>query len=158
VLGHEALVVEFFITAMGTKQVSTRFTRMGAATIDARPAMRTIGEMLFEITQTTFESQGRRGGGSWRRDSPAWLARKIRGGLDPRIGYATHALVKSVTEPDAPGQVFELRRNSLRFGSSLPYAKTQQRNRPFIKLTVNDRARMRLIIREHLIGAWKARL
>lgn len=150
--------MEFFLEAMGTKQVATRFNRMGAASVNAEPAFRTIAEMLFKITQTTFESQGRRGGGSWRRDSPAWLARKIRGGLDPRIGYATHALVKSVTEPGAPGQVLRIRRQSLRFGSRLPYAQTQQRHRPFIKLTVYDRSNMRAIIREHLITAWRSGL
>jgi phage gpG-like protein len=150
--------MEFFLEAMGTKQVATRFNRMGAASQDARPAFRTIAEMLFAITRTTFESQGRRGGGSWRRDSPEWLARKIRGGLDPRIGYATHSLVKSVTEPGAPGQVLVIRRNKILFGSRLPYAAAQQRQRPFIKLTAADRLHMRDIIRSYLIETWKGRV
>jgi phage gpG-like protein len=148
--------VEFFIKAMGVKQVSTKFTRLGQAAADAAPAMESVAQLIFSIEKTVFNSQGRRGGGSWKQDSPDWLARKIRNGQDPRINHMTLALRRSVTEPGAPGQVLEVSPASLVVGSSLPQAAPSQRNRPFIKFTVADRTAMRGVIREHLMAAWRA--
>lgn len=146
----------FTITAMGTERVQQRFNRMGASLIDAAPAFTTILELIYEIETAIFESQGRRGGGSWRRDSPAWLARKARQGLDPRVGFATQALFRSVTTPGDPGQVLEMTKSTLRFGSRLPYARAQQEHRPFIKWTLRDKARMRDIIKDYIVAAWNA--
>jgi hypothetical protein len=112
--------------------------------------------LIFSIEKTVFNSQGRRGGGSWKQDSPDWLARKIRNGQDPRINHMTLALRRSVTEPGAPGQVLEVSPASLVVGSSLPQAAPSQRNRPFIKFTVADRTAMRGVIREYLMAAWRA--
>src|SRR5438132_10488716 len=120
--------MEFFIRAIGEKQVRTSFQRMGFAAANASPAFRSIANLIMEIEAQVFASQGRRGGGSWKRDTVDWLERKMRQRLDPRINIATGALMESVTEPGAEGQVLQITRNRLVFGSSLPYAAVTQRN------------------------------
>jgi phage gpG-like protein len=147
--------MQYFIEAMGIRQVQTKFSRVGLASQDAAPAFRSIAALLFAIEEQIFNSQGRRGGGSWRNLTAEWMLYKIRNRLDPRIGHATHALRESVTELNAPGQILLIGRKSLVFGSDLPYAATQQRNRPFIKYTLNDKARMRNILRDYLVAAWR---
>lgn len=146
----------YIIRAMGVKQAATRFTRMGEAGIAAQPAMEAVAAEMMRIIGVTFQSQGRRGGGSWRHLTTEWLMRKQRNNLDPRIGYATHALVNSVTKPGADRQILEIGPHSVQLGSLLPYAATQQRHRPFVKFTLNDRHNLALIVKEWLIAAWKA--
>jgi phage gpG-like protein len=147
--------MEYFLEAFGFKEMQTRFTRMGMAAIDAEPAMVTILHRMMEIIDATFESQGRRGGGSWKHDTQEWLERKQRLGLDPRIGHATLALRNSLTKEGEPGGDHETGPNFARVGSFLPYAETQQYNRPFIKLMKSDRAELRDIVRRYLIAAWR---
>jgi hypothetical protein len=151
-----ALVMEFFIRAMGAKRKITQFRNLAAAARNEFPALEAIKELLFEIEEATFRGQGRRGGGSWKQLTDAWLTRKLRNGLDPRINIATGALLASVTEEGAEGQIIEIDRTTLIFGSSLPQAGPSQKYRPFIKLLPNDVARMRVIIREHLVAGWNA--
>lgn len=148
--------MEFFVQAMGTKRVATKFSRLGASAIDARPIMRSVAEIIFAIEEATFEGQGRRGGGSWKRDTTDWLTRKIRNGLDPRINHATLALRKSMTVPGSAGQILEISRNSLIVGSDLPQAGPSQRERPFVKFTSSDRLKLRDTVREGLMAAWRA--
>lgn len=148
--------MEFFVHAMGIKQAQVRFNRMGAAAIDARPAFETIADLIMEIEKIIFQSQGRRGGGSWKRLSDPWLKRKVRTGLDPRINFATHALHNAMTVRGDDNQFLHVDRERLIIGAFLPYAATAQKNRPFVKLTVGDRIEIRNVIRDHLFAAWRA--
>jgi hypothetical protein len=148
--------MEIFIEAMGLKRVRTKFARLAEGSAALQPAFHTIAELIYGIEEQTFESQGRRGGGSWERDTQEWLLQKQRLNLDPRIGFATHALRDSVSVPGAAGQVLEIGRSHMVFGSDLPYAQAQQRHRPFIKWTIYDRARMRELIRDYLMVVWKS--
>lgn len=148
--------MEFFVKAMGIKQTQTRFDRMGAAALSAKPAFENILELIFGIEETVFSAQGRRGGGSWKRDSPGWMARKLRDGLDPRINHATLALRDAMTIRSAPGQIVHVGETSLELGTDLPQAGPSQRNRPFVDFTPTDRALMRGMIRTHLKAAWSA--
>jgi phage gpG-like protein len=146
---------KFFVETQGTREVATSFQRMGYAASHARPAFRTIALLIMEIMDRVFDSEGRRGGGSWKLDSVDWLERKMRMGLDPRINHATLALRDSVTVPGADGQIMEVTDRALYFGSDLPYAGVTQENRPFMKFTAGDRMEMRDIIRDYLIAAWE---
>jgi len=148
--------MQYILRAMGIKQAETRFKRMGVAAIAAKPAMEAVTNRLMRIVDQTFESEGRRGGGSWKQDTEEWLLRKQRNNLDPRIGHATLALRKSLTEIGAPHQIRRVEHNFAELGSSLPYAETQQRHRPFLKLTKADKIGLRTIIRDWLIEAWRA--
>lgn len=148
--------MQFFVEMQGTKQVSTKFARMAQSASNFTPAWEAVLTRLFAIEASTFDSQGRRGGGSWKADSPEWLARKMRDGLDPRINHATLALRNSMTVRDAPGQILHITPQALYFGSDLPYAGVSQENRPFVKLTAGDRVAIRNLIRDQLMAAWRS--
>lgn len=147
---------EYVVRSQGAKQVAVKFTRMGEAAVAARPAMEAVAILMMKALGMTFESQGRRGGGSWKRDTPEWLTRKLRNHLDPRIGHATLALRNSVSIPGAPHQDLLVTDTLVHLSSDLPYARTEQRHRPFVKFTIYDRMRMRDIIRDHLMTAFHA--
>jgi phage gpG-like protein len=140
----------FFIEIVGDKVVEYNLRRMGRAAIRARPAMRKIAEMLLVIEGKIFEGQGRRGGGSWAQLTEEWLMKKIRMGLDPRINIATGALMKSMSEPEAPHQLLHIGDTRVLLGSSLPYAETAERHRPYSRLTQGDQIAMGLIVLEHI--------
>ena len=144
----------FSIEAFGITQAKARFNRLGAAAIDLAPAWEEILQFFFWIEDATFQSQGRRGGGGWAEDSEEWLASKARQGLDPRINFATWALYDAMTELDAPGQIIEITPQTLSIGSSLPQAAPSQKYRPFVKLTVSDKATMAQLMKDHFIRAW----
>lgn len=146
----------YTIRAYNAKQVATRFERMGLAAVSAKPAMETISEEIMRIFGQIFESQGRRGGGSWKRDSAEWLLRKQRMNLDPRIGHASLALRRSLTIPGDAHQIKDVTDTSVHVGTDLPYAATEQLHRPFVHFTVYDRMRMRMIVRNHLMRAFTA--
>jgi hypothetical protein len=147
--------VKYTLEAFGIKESITRFERMGTAAIAAEPAMEAVLKRLMRIIGQTFESEGRRGGGSWKQDTEDWLLRKQRNGLDPRIGHATLALRESVSIWGADHQIRDVGPNYAKLGSDLPYADTSQRHRPFIKLTKLDKVGLRTIVRDYLIMAWR---
>ena len=144
-----------YFQAINTKVVETKFAMMGNNAVNAKPALEKVADYMMEVMAKNFQSQGRRGGGSWKRISPGWRARKVRMGLDPRIGHATLALRKSMTKRDAPEQILSVGRTRVTLGSKLPYAKVQQRNRPYVYTLAEDRAEMVSIIRRHVLSAWR---
>lgn len=148
--------MNFYFEAMGIREVEVKFDRIGVAAGNATPAMELVADYMLLAENEVFDSQGRRGGHSWRELTFGWLARKWREGLDLRIGHATLFLRRSVTVRGAFGQILEVGPHTLRFGSGFRYAETQQRNRPFIQLTPEDRVAIRSIIRSYLMAAWGA--
>lgn len=148
-------MTRYYIEAVGTKLMETKFNRLGRSAVRARPAMRRVAMILFGIERATFNSQGRRGGGSWKNISSDWLNRKIREGLDPRILHARHLLRNSLSEPGAAHQQLLIGDTRVVLGTDLPYAARQNRERPFAKITKKDELLMRAVVREHLMQAWR---
>jgi phage gpG-like protein len=147
--------VRYYIKTHNVDRAVAKFERMADAAIDTRPAMETIAGLMMGIIKATFESQGRRGGGSWAQLSTEWLLRKQRLGLDPRIGFAWHRLVEAFGTPGAPHQILEIGRHNVTIESDLPYAATQQAHRPFIRFTMRDRLEMSQVVTDHLVNAWR---
>lgn len=145
----------YTIRALNAKQVATRFERMGYAAVSAKPAMETIAEMMMRIFGAIFESQGRRGGGSWKFDTVEWLTRKQRMGLDPRINHATGALRRAMSEPGAEHQILLVGDTSVHLGTDLDYAQAVNRVRPFVKFRKQDKEAMRRVVRDYLVAAWR---
>jgi hypothetical protein len=148
----------FTFKALGIEEAKVRFNRLGAAAIDLAPAWAEILQYFYWIEDATFQSQGRRGGGSWAEDSEDWLAQKARMGLDPRINFATWALYDAMTLPDAPGQKIHMTPASLEVGSDLPQAGPSQQFRTFVKLTPQDRVEFAELMKRHFIRAWNERV
>lgn len=120
--------------------------------------MEKVAGLMMVFIGKTFDSEGRRGGGSWARDTEEWLARKLYNGLDPHIGQATLKLRNAFSEPGSAHQILEILPHSVHLTTDLPYAGTQQEHRPFIKYTPTDVLAMREVVREHLLEAWRAAL
>lgn len=142
------------IRAFGLVEAETRFTRMGQAAINARPALLVVAEEIRRIIRVSFESGGRRAGGSWKQDSPGWLRSKMIMGGDPRVGFFTGDLFRSYTHPGAHGSILSIGPRHVNVGSSLKYARTQQKHRP-VWLIPSDHVKMRMIIRDYLLVTWK---
>ena len=156
--------MKFEVLIFGEQALATKFTRMGDDALDASPAFDNVAEYLFKITDTTFNSQGRRGGGSWRMLTPKWAKYKAKRGWDTRILHQFGNLRESVTRRGAKGQILDIRPQSLLFGSDLEYAARHQfgvpgktPKREFVKVTKNDTMKIRDLIRDHLMRAWRAR-
>lgn len=153
------------VSTFGFKQVSTKFNRMAHEAVDARPAFNEVTTYLMNVIDKTFSSEGRRGGGSWKRLSTRWLRFKVSRGFDTRIlhQHRPSVLRRSVTKRRARGQVLLITPHSMTLASNLDYAATQQFGRPsrgiparpFIKTTPTDREQMRNIVRDHLMRPWQ---
>lgn len=140
----------YFIEAQGIRTTIRRLTRMGTAAVRARPAMAKVAAYLLEVEGAIFRSQGRRGGGSWRRDTDEWLQRKMRLGLDPRINIASEALMRSMSVAGAPHQLLHIGDTRVLLGSTLPYADKVNEERPFTHILERDKLQMRAIVAEHI--------
>jgi phage gpG-like protein len=150
------------VQLIGGDKVEAVLRRSAVNTRNAAPAFDRIATYLMRITEKQFESQGRRGGGSWARLTPAWAQRKVALGGDPRILHFTGALRRSVTTRKARGQILVVQRDSLQFGSELEYAAVHQRGhtamnipaRPYLKLLTIDRRAIGSLISEHVMDSW----
>jgi phage gpG-like protein len=126
---------------------------------NTRPVMEAIAEDMLRVEAAQFDSQGRRGGGSWKRDLPSTVERKLFGDRDPRIMHDRERLRISLTKRDSPDNVLEVTDNTIRFGTRVPYAATHQYGRghiparPIIKFLPRDRERWARMVGEHVMGA-----
>src|SRR5262245_49475951 len=116
----------FDIKIYGITETRAMLRRGMAAAEFMEPALERVAIDMMDVVQRNFESQGRRGGGSWKRLDPKWEARKIEAGLDPRILIARGALMDSVTRWGAPNQDLRIDNDSIELRSELDYAAAQQ--------------------------------
>jgi phage virion morphogenesis protein len=153
--------MQYTIQIIGVDHVIEVLRRTALNMRDARRGMSQIADYLMQITATQFDSQGRRGGGSWRRLTPEYQKRKAREGKDPRILHATGVLRKSVTKRRARGQILVINKDSLQFGSNIEYAAVHQRGggrgipaRPYLKILPRDRTAIADILGGYIMEAW----
>lgn len=145
----------------GATVVKASMNRAGFAAEHAMPALLNVARYIYYVEATIFQSQGRRGGGSWKKLSPEWSFRKRVASLDPRIMIATGDLLKAMTQHGAAHQIFQVDDGQLVMGTTLPYAHRHQYGRggmprrSFVKITVQDRDNMRGIVRRHIMDAFK---
>jgi len=140
------------IDVIGGTKIRARLTRMGSNVINMRPAMSKVADYILMAESRIFDSQGRRGGGSWKRVTVEWARRKREQGLDPRILHARGRLRNSMTKRGDKNQKLILTSSSVTVGSELPYAEAMNRERPFVKLLPGDHAKMREIVRAHIMS------
>lgn len=110
----------------GQTLISRELLRVGKYAGDARPAMAAIADVMIDETRQQFASEGRHASGGWQPLKPATVAAKARHGHRPEILRRTDALLRSLTVKGDPNQVLQVGRQSLTFGSSLPYADLHQ--------------------------------
>jgi hypothetical protein len=145
-----------FVELLGDRVIERKLRHVAATRANMRLILRgPVADVIFEIEAQIFQGQGRRGGGSWKQLTPAWLNRKIENGLDPRIGHATLALRRAFTVREAEHQRLVATSQSLTISSSLPQAVPQQRERPFVDFSRLDRIEIAAVIKHQLNEAWR---
>lgn len=155
----------FQVEEKGANKVAATLKRGARSGRDTRVVMDRIVLDMMRVERTIFSSEGRRGGGGWRGLKPDTIKR--RGGStailrthDVKPGYAKYgpdALYRSLTETGTPFQILNVTRNTVRFGTSRPYAAVQQSGggrtpaRPFMRFLPSDEGRWANMIAEHLM-------
>lgn len=151
------------IELMGERVVRRKLLRGAQAALSMRPALIEVRTDMQRAIRMNFQSQGRRGGGSWKQLDPKTVESKERAGLDPRILMARHRLIDSFTRRSSRYMRTRIANDRVELESTLPYAAVQQYGsddghvpaRPFVRFTEYDRTRWATICRNHLIGAMR---
>lgn len=114
----------FTITLHGELLTIRQLENLGQNAVFPRAALNEIVEDMRRISRIQFESEGRRGGGSWRQLEPATIRRKAARGRDIGILRETEKLFNSLTLPHSRNQDVQISPDGIRFGSKLEYADT----------------------------------
>jgi len=149
------------ITIMGNEEARLMLNQMAERVENMQPVMWRIREDIYRVVKATFESQGRRHGGSWAHLSEKWQERKIKMGWDPRILYGkpTQTLMRSMTVRGHYMQRTKVTRHSVEVGTRVVYADVQQHGnadipaRPFINFHGRDRDRWAQMVADHVMKA-----
>lgn len=119
---------------------------------------RIVADMML-TEEKIFASQGRRGGGSWKKLKPSTVARKgtseilrTRGARRGYSKFPVDSLFKSLTKVGSSYQVLNVTRTRILFGTDHPYAEVISSQRPFMKFTNNDADKWKAMLAEHLMA------
>lgn len=159
----------FIIKDFGTTERTAKKLGRGAAAAQVMEAP--FAEIVADMMRTeiaVFASEGRRGGGSWKKLKEDTVRKKgntellrTRGAKPKYSRPGNDALFKSVTVPGAKFQIVRITNNIVEFGTDAPHADAMQHGapsknipaRPFFKFTVHDVERWHRIILGHLTRA-----
>lgn len=108
------------VRCTGATQTRDRLRDVGERGGDLRKASSAVRTIYREAQEAKFASAGH---GTWPALKPETVEAKRRRGLDTRLMRASGALYKALTAPRAGAQVDERHKDSLVFGTSLPYAR-----------------------------------
>lgn len=149
--------MEFFVLDVNAsaERVAAKLNLGADRALNNEEPMWNIVEDLFKVEAAIFSSQGRRGGGSWKRLSPDYAKRK--GNTKILKGTTDETLFRSLTEQDAPFQILHVDNTGIEFGTDRPFAAVHQEGsrtnprRPFIRFTQFDINRWNQILATHLM-------
>lgn len=161
-------------TDFGTAELeAARLAAVARAARDTQPVMYRIVRDMFRIEGILFQSQGRRGGGSWKRLKEDTIRKKgttrilFTRGADPSYKSlpGDDVLFQSVARPGAAYQDVKVFRNRIEFGTRRPHAASHQYGaprknipaRPFIEFLATDEIRWRRWIGEHIVLPHRAK-
>jgi len=149
------------IEILGADFVKRQLFRGAQAAGDMEPALSDIADDMMRIMDIQFQSQGRRGGGSWAHLSTDWYNRKAELGYDLRILFAEGYLHESMTVRGSPEQILEIDGKSLSIDTEVEYADIHQHGgrgipaRPFAVFLDTDKARWARMCEDSLYKAMK---
>lgn len=156
--------MEFNITSEGTAEHVALLLRSGARRgRDTHAVMDKIVADMMRVERAVFDSQGRRGGGSWARLKPDTVKKKgtteilrTRGAKAGYSKFPADSLFRSLTELGAEYQILDVGNDRILFGTDHPYAEVIAGQRPFMNYTNYDAERWKLMIAEHLMAPFIA--
>lgn len=126
--GHATLMtVAIDFDVMGEKQVSRELLRFGSRALDARPAWALIMDDMMDAAARQFDTEGQSGSGGWAPLAESTILEKNRLGFDLNPLIRTLELRDSLTEPAHPMGIRFMSKDSLQFGSRVPYGPFHQR-------------------------------
>jgi phage gpG-like protein len=157
------------VESFGMELVAHKWRRSTTDAINMKPAFDKVANYFMGSIDRSFSSQGRRGGGSWRRVTPKWAKYKARVKGDPRIlhfgvthkSQKTEHLRRSLTKRRASKQVLIINPHGMILESRVSYARKHQFGRgntparPFVKVLPGDRQAAVQIIEDHLTRQWQ---
>lgn len=103
----------------GANVAAKHLRDMGRRARDTRDSSYKVRTIFRKAEEKRFASQG---AGTWAALKDSTSDKKRRLHQDPRVLRATNALYKSLTAPRATGQIDERTPDSMRYGTSVPYA------------------------------------
>ncbi len=146
------------LEAFGEQQFSREILRVGRNAGDMRPAFNNVHDLLLDVEQAQFSTEGAAYSGGWRPLAASTVAYKARNNLDPRILHATLRLRNSLTQRSHPDHVYDVSSDDMFVGSRVEYGQFHQRGnpnmprrRPF-QLDNAVRSEIVKILQRHLLG------
>lgn len=114
------------ITTAGQEALKRSFYKVVEAVDDFRPHWKEVKSELFEIEREIFASEGgKSASGRWQELPSPYKEIKAANYGDHGILYREGDFYRSLTS-DTPDTIFNTDKNTLEFGSSLPYFRAHQ--------------------------------
>lgn len=126
---------------------------------DLTPVWPEVAEVFYRIEAEQFATEGGHSGQEWRELSRGYEQYKTLKHPGKSILEVTGALRDSLTDPNDPNHVTDMRADSLTIGATLAYAKYHQRGterlpqRKIFDLTDRDKADLLSAARRELAAA-----
>jgi phage gpG-like protein len=147
------------VTIFGDNAVEANLIHGAEALANMEPVLTEVAKDVMRVIRVTIEGQGRRYGGSWHALDPAYLARKVKKGLDPRILIATKKMLNAYSEFGNENQALQILPHSLFLGSHLDYpgyheyGTSKMPARSFLEFYPQDRKRWSTMVSEYITVA-----
>jgi len=151
------------IWEQGFEFIEESLTETSLGVEDATAIMDNVADDMMTDIYQLFQSQGRRGGGSWAPLSEKYQIAKLEAGYDVRILFRKHDLVRAATVRGAPDQTLEVDESSVYLTVDLDYAEYHMTGtgrmpaRPWIKFTESDKRHWAQMIADQMIAPMKRR-
>lgn len=119
--GSTGFALDFTADPRDLRAAERRLMRMADRTMDMRPAMLEVKEVMMAGHIANFEGQGSEFGEKWKLNTPGTLARKLRMGQGNEPMKATGALERALQ--GGKGKRTRVGKSSVRVGVSLKQAR-----------------------------------
>lgn len=145
-------MLRFSAEVNGFQVLDRAFNRIDSRISDFRSVWPEVARTFYEIETQQFDTEGASGAsGKWTALSPAYEQWKEVHFPGEQILQASHALVDSMTSPDANDSIFRADPLSLTIGTKREGAAKHQRTRPIISLREEQKRRLQKAIQAGLV-------
>jgi len=145
-------LIKFSAEIQGVEVLNRSFNRIEQYISDFRSVWPAVAKTFYEIEREQFNTEGATGAsGKWSALSPAYKKWKEAHFPGQPILQAIHALVSSMTSPDANDSVFRADPMMLTIGTKREGATHHQRTRPIISLRDDQKRKLQKSLQSGLV-------
>lgn len=101
-------------------------TGMATRARDAKPAMQAVLDVLVEAEAEQFATSGGASGRHWKADTQEWRDKKSELGKPAQPERFSGALMRSLTQKEAPQAIRSVSKQQAVIGSTVAYARFQK--------------------------------